>query len=637
MENENQNLNSGIQTPENTNPTPIEFPTMPEAPSAPAVETPVIEQPVVEAPVMPEAPVMDAPAPAEPVAPVVETPVIETPVEPTPMPESPLMPEAPAPVVETPAEPTLAEALNQEPASPSMPEVNPAPTPEVAPMPAAPAMEPAAPMPESPAAPTLDPNINLVETSAPVEEEIVYEKPKKKGKFVILLVVMFLLALIAGGVFAYFKIIKISPSSMYTKLVNTYTTSTENLMKQSIDTSKSFVQTGVVSIDSNMQGLSDLKNFSIKYNINNDVNKKEMLSSIDLLNEGNPFLSGLIYVNNKNVYLKSEDLSKDVLKLATITNDELINLDDYVYIVNSFNKALNKSLSKASFSNSLTDVTVNGKKTKAIDNVMVINDKNLANILSTILTEIKNDSKLIEIIANNTMTSKEEVQAMLNQNIDLSQINNFEVKVHLYTKLISNDLLKLTVNLDNEKILDIEKNNNIYNFDLVGIAKGKVSKTGDNITANIDINEFTVEVISNMANTSDESNLKLTVNLKKGNEYFGLIFNAKTNYALNGLEAFDITNAKDINALTEKEQNRISKKLDKALKETPLYNLFSAQDEEYNEDEFVVPAECEYAKCDESCVEEQCTCTYTDTSFKENEVVCPNPNFDFEIDTEDQD
>lgn len=427
-----------VSTPE---PAPIEMP-------SPVDAAPLGTEAPVEAPVTPEVTPVSAPVEMPAPAPV-EAPVESAQVEAAPV-------DAPAPVeapVEAPVQGSAPiEAPNIDSASMST-------------------LAPVVEAPESVAAPDMtsaediakgiqdgsfvnavsDPNEMIgakVGSSSDTESE---DKKKKGKKKVVGLIVVLVLLLVLGGLgyFGYtyeFKSADKRVDALFDK-INSYTIP---LLK---DVEKRIGDYDIdASVTMNTDKIQLHMNGNYAYNLEDyiyfDTSIDRIYYNQDLIDKTPIKLN--VYLNDDKLYFKSEELfskyiSIDVDGLSEFMNNIKQNDVNYTALYSSVMNAFKSSIEKYTLSQSIEDVTIDGKKTKANVVTININKGNSKAIMTNMLSILANSDPFLTNVASISGLSKEEIKEALSEakNDDYTMEGTFTAK--LYTKVIGNELLGIDI------------------------------------------------------------------------------------------------------------------------------------------------------------------------------------------------
>ena len=496
--------------------------------------------------------------------------------------------------------------------------------------------------PIEPTIESLQPAIANDQASALQEENVNEKKEKTKNgsKVFLFIILLIIILLIAGGVFAYFKFFNLGPDQVYNKLINKYNTATETFLNKNIDKmNNSFLESGSIKIDTNIEEIKDFKDYSLDYSLGIDMTSNKIKASIGLSKENQKSFDILSYIVENKLYLKSDDIYDSTLLIDDLSDiidfNEIANNykpEDIKYLISTYNDALENAIQKARYSSEKSEININGKNVKVTDNIMIINEKNYNDILTTFINQIKNNTRMIEIISNLTSMDKEEIISSLDIS-NYPDMDSFEIKVDVYTKPIFNEVVGVDIIANDSKVFTMnkesDKNQDTYNITfkeytgkLIRQKNGKIT-----FTTNVDDYSFTINLQNKMENASSITNIEL--NLSQDDNY--LIISITDNMEYNqSISDINIKNAIDINDLSEEEYDSIIDNVSKITGYIGLpdiknsVNDFTDFDGIYSEDSNnIYPDECRYATCDK-CSGSTCTCKYIDISFNEKTITCPN-------------
>ena len=553
-----------VVAPEALNsPTEVATPEVNPAPVEPAV-TPIVNNvSVVQAPVAESMPTLET---VQPVGPMAEPAVVIS------------------PVVDNVQTPTLE-------VEPVMPPVGDVQTP-VAEVPVAPVRSV-----------TLDPSLNVQPIAPAVEEP---KKPKKKGKALLIVLLLVIVAVVAA---VFLKFFYFKPENNYNRVFTVYQKKVEKLLKQTVSPIEStFLESGSVTVDSNIAELSNLKNLKVDYTLGIDLANNKLEASAGLTEDQKEIINAAVYLLNNKLYLSSSKLYSKVLMLADIEEQidfselmTIVKVDDIIYLINSNNKYLIESLKNADYSSKYIKLNINGDNELVTDNTMIVNKNNIGKIIDSYVKSVKADKRLIKIMANLMQMEESEVTSALDEINNEELYSSFDavVKIDLYTKLFGTKVAGLKVTVDNNTVFDMVCNSkNVIvkaagGFDFTAISEdgkkfalslkyesqelfvGSLTINNDNTyTIETTIQEYNIKVTVGYTLKGNTIDKTLIVEVNYNSEYLKLTYNGKTEYNVD-IANLDVSNAVDINTLSNKELTTIYDNFEKALKNSSLYDMLS--------------------------------------------------------------
>ena len=296
-----------------------------------------------------------------------------------------------------------------------------------------------------------DPNEMIgakVGSSSDTEAE---DKKKKGKKKVVGLIVVLVLLLVLGGLgyFGYtyeFKSADKRVDALFDK-INSYTIP---LLK---DVEKRIGDYDIdASVTMNTDKIQLHMNGNYAYNLEDyiyfDTSIDKIYYNQDLIDKTPIKLN--VYLNDDKLYFKSEELfskyiSIDVDGLSEFMNNIKQNDVNYTALYSSVMNAFKSSIEKYTLSQSIEDVTIDGKKTKANVVTININKGNSKAIMTNMLSILANSDPFLTNVASISGLSKDEIKKALNEakNDDYTMEGTFVAK--LYTKVIGNELLGIDI------------------------------------------------------------------------------------------------------------------------------------------------------------------------------------------------
>lgn len=361
-------------------------------------------------------------------------------------------------------------------------------------------------------------------------------KENKNRKWIILIVLFFVL-IILGGIYYYISI----PKNMLMLSFYKYSVKLEKYLSKDY-----YSVSGNYNIDLNSKDLTgfnqeilDVYNglsLSGTYGVDFDRN----ITSLEFgsLYKNDTLINGNIYGEKDSYYLYLDGIFDNYImsKLNKNTSDsfnDIISKQDYINVINGIKNSLITSI-KSDYLVKTNDI-YNDKKVNKIN--LNINKNNYNYIAKDLLNSLKNDKEFIKSF--NKITNKDmygEINVLLN---DLDNyIYNNNINIDFYIKNITNDLLKIDIELKNSSGKDFVKisleNNNVKlvysdGFDINNINLKSYNDSNNNI--------YELEI----------SNKDLVMNLK-----LNLLINY--NKTINNR---DVNNNIDIDSLTDVEKQKI--------------------------------------------------------------------------------
>ena len=204
---------------------------------------------------------------------------------------------------------------------------------------------------------------------------------------------------------------------------------------------------------------------------------------------------------------------------------------DILDIVNNIFRAFKKGIKKADY--------VSSKDNDVNKNTMIINNNNKDDIISSFVDNLLNSNDFINVISKVGNVTKEEVIKGLNELKETEELEE-EIRISIYTKMLTNDFVKLEVGTKEEVVFTFTRpKNNVYkieSFDYEG-SKFMMTITQDNdnkfnIVYNIELND--IKFVMNM-NISYTYNEKIQIPLTKESVFIDELTEEDTNSIMENL------------------------------------------------------------------------------------------------------
>lgn len=279
------------------------------------------------------------------------------------------------------------------------------------------------------------------------------KKNNKTIKLFSFLCFMFLVSII--GIKFYDKFMN-NPKKIFIDAINSLTSDYKNLNKlNNIDFFNSnFKLDGNIDIDIkptlfnylksnqlNEQILYILNNLDIKYDLQKYNN--EVLFNLNGILDSKDFLLSY-YLKDNNHYIKLDNYSDKYIKINYLIDNFkglFINFDNTNYVFNYVLKSFVKNLKDDYFNVIDYDLEIDNKKISVKKNILVLDKKNLTEIINAIISDLNVDKKSLEII--NKYISIDQ--------LGLDIINNLDENIVFYFNTYSSDskLLKYEIEINN--------------------------------------------------------------------------------------------------------------------------------------------------------------------------------------------
>lgn len=401
---------------------------------------------------------------------------------------------------------------------------------------------------------------------------------KNSTNVIVSILIVILIALIGTTSYIVFKELN-TPKTMFLKTMNKYLESND-LDNNILNISELFNSGATLKMDSNVNLNSTTKKiFSGKLNlefIDNPSEKKQYLN--------------LTFDDNNNSVINLEGYLKDNQVFFTMKNifDKYYYTDsEYIKMYDEKNQKLINNL-KNNILNSLNDYFTNDmfiqSKEENIQKISVsISDKDIANLLILILTNLKGDNSLSlfvteDMTLDNLQNQIDEYINSLKESLDQQS----DDKKYAYTIYLNGEkLVKQEVILDSIKlIIEGETSGNIS---LLNNDKEIVSGSYDKNKLNLKISDsnnnpynLTLTFDNNITDNKMTANYNLVVKTIAEDEEVELKINTKLEITKeSSIPQINISNAKNVKDISDEELVDIYTKLSEIPLLAPIFNMYT--------------------------------------------------------------
>lgn len=400
------------------------------------------------------------------------------------------------------------------------------------------------------------------------------EKPKKKKKFVLpLIIVIALLAILVGLYFVFFT----GPKKVFDKAISkSFDYLRENIANSTsydVVSGKGSLSYEITTSDQDMQSVLDIFNgIALDYNYAVDYQNKLMSFDLNSSYNNDDLLAISMYGENNKMYILLKDIYAKYISSDVEGYDNLFNVtkngDELKTILNSAERALTKSLTKSDFVKSEETIKVDGKDVKVTKNALVLTNANFNRICKSLLTILKDDVDFIsavnKISADDNVDTKAALEAALDDVGEVDPDDKTVITLSIYTEGLLKDIVKFAFDMkddDNNVAFSITKTTE-NNYALVATQNNEDIVTGT-IKTNVTKGDKTISNdMEIFVSVPDMVNVKLNV---KSSIAYDTTFNK-----------IDTTNSVDYNALTDEEITAIGTKLMSNEGLVNLINNFNA-------------------------------------------------------------
>ena len=404
-------------------------------------------------------------------------------------------------------------------------------------------------------------------------------KNTKNSKNVIVsILIVILIALIGTASYIVFKELN-TPKTMFLKTMNKYLESND-LDNNILNISELFNRGATLKMDSNINlNGATKKIFSGKLNlefIDNPSEKKQYLN-LTFDDDNNSVINLEGYLNDNQVFFTM----KNIFDKYYYTNSE------YIKMYDEKNQKLINNL-KNNILNSLNDYFTNDmfiqSKEENIRKISVsISDKDIANLLILILTNLKDDNSLSLFVTedmplDNLQNQIDEYINSLKESLDQQS----DDKKYAYTIYLNGEkLVKQEVILDSIKL--IVEGETSGNISLLNNDKEIVSGSYDKNKLNLKISDsnnnpynLTLTFDNNITDNKMTANYNLVVKTIAEYEEVELKINTKLEITKeSSIPQINISNAKNVKDISDEELVDIYTKLSEIPLLAPIFNMYT--------------------------------------------------------------
>lgn len=443
------------------------------------------------------------------------------------------------------------------------------------------------------------------------EENLIYDNNKKSKKSVLLILAIVIVVIgigLAGtGVFLLSK-----PKAVFQESYNYLTKGfkslglSDNSTLDILDKDKIKVENKInVNLDQSL-GLG-ITNLDLNMHVMNDRTTNTSKVYLDSKLENQKLLEFVSYLKEDKLYLTVTDIFDKYYytDIDTSSLAEELTIEDMELLVGIVKDSLKKVITDEKFEKEKTTTSVDGIEESVTKLTLRVDDKLLSDIVVEVVYGIKVDEKALEILANLSSVTKEELiksldeivtevkettgETLLTYNIYYKNINDIKkleilsgTTIVTYSANNGNYRLKVIdddAEVEELSLLVVEQDNN-YNITLNTLSysiTGKLLKNEKkyNLTLNMTDNRnnnLGTLVVDYLYTSNVQDKLVVTYQ-KDGVNYVKVTVDSKITFG-EGISVPDMSNAKSIDAMTEEEANIIMTNLQNHQVIGPIISMF---------------------------------------------------------------
>ena len=429
-----------------------------------------------------------------------------------------------------------------------------------------------------------EPAQNTVEQ--PLNNNTFIEKDKKVWPIVLLVVILAL-----GGLFAYYYFVMTKPINVITKLVNSAYKDVEKAANSGSQTLNSLNMDSTLTFTSEDQTYSAYSGLNAKLSVGLDLKNKDKnlidadikLKDASLINMAVSFVGDKMYIDLKDaytnvVYLEGENSFVNLDSLGIDTNDINNKKDNYLYLAKLFKDTILKNITQEKLTKKIMLKDINGKKVPVVEVIYKIDYAEYKRLHNSVINAILDDNKALKILSEESEENVSDIkEELIDERDNISEIDfDSDIDVVLDIDAFTNKLVYLNAKNKSDEVTYVDKNGEI------GI--NIVEKSGDTADITIDKSEnkvladikmvtgkstqrFEVTVKANeMTTTSGDINVAFTMYYP--NEVNKKLFNATGEFKVkvnSEVKTLDTTNAVLFNNLSPNDQQKFMSALESSM------------------------------------------------------------------------
>lgn len=444
-------------------------------------------------------------------------------------------------------------------------------------------------------------------------DNIEEKKPKKKSKIPLLLI---FIILIAGGLYLFYNyylmneevILKNETKKAFAFIKEKINLAEKNTFNYDIEKEALGIE-GKLTVSSNYKSeeldLEKLSNYNITYNGAIDKSNNKLSGSIALNKNNDKVLSSDMYMQEKELLIKLNELFDKALKKTSETEikdletTKSLSYDNIKTIINKTEEITLNAIDKEQLSKKLVQKEINNKKDYYMEVTYKLNTKKYT---INLIDGYSKDEEIIKILAELTNQTNDDIKKLLEdykKSIEESTSEDTILDIVFYMDKITSsfkevDIISKEKDYENKEIINkyiINKTNNIYSLEYNN--NGKTDTTGtydlskkeltittkneDNSTS-ITVTEVNDNTISISFNTASKDSYNISVVAKINNQITSTSQTTNTLITINYKQGEQNINAEVNNNIT-----MTKGKAPEELKDDDSIDVESLTEEQINE------------------------------------------------------
>ena len=387
-------------------------------------------------------------------------------------------------------------------------------------------------------------------TNIEVHEDFKDLKPKK-GKKKLLIGIVILLVICASALGGYYYYMN-KPKKIVTDIINGIYANYDKLTNETISfdpTKDNFSVTGDLTIDSNIEGLEDLKNEKIGFSLGLDYPNEKMEFGAKIQEGKTTVMDMLFYLINDKTYMSLKDDYKKLIDMGEDTefsdvidledlkniNNFKITKDDINYITKTYKDVFIDSIDEDDLDKYKDTKEIDGIDTEVTKITYKMDNKKIDNLAKAIIDKTIEDDKLLGIFSKLTDTDKKELKDELKDSKkNIESNDDTKITLNFYVKGIFNEFVGMDIKTE-DIIIETTKNKDDTTilFDIDGAKFELVVKeySNEKIDLNVNINTYGEKMSISLIITQKETKKDTTKGyISIGYKYNGEKITAKLDY-----------------------------------------------------------------------------------------------------------
>ena len=459
---------------------------------------------------------------------------------------------------------------------------------------------------------------------------------EKKGinkKLLILICSIAMIILIGIGAKMYFSDSMVLFKSVLNMGYNDISELLDNIEKNQFEyeANENIIIDGTASLTSNYEELAQYTGYNYKFNMGVNIEEQKLGLGLYLLKDNNTVIDGIFYILQNMMYVKSDKVYDKVLYsnlgvnlFATVDTEQMknaYNYDDIDSIIQKMTTYIGNAFTRENFTKEKSKVNVNSEEIDVVKHTYIIDKEEMYNIMSSMLTQIKEDEEFIKLLAK--ISGLEESQIKENLNETTVSKDDFEyfdtIKLNIYTKGLFGTFVGVGMSQEGMNLTFTETKEQsefkVTEDDIVlsaitkdGVTNGSMKSAGQEVIKftlkeeenekqskydlNVLVPLYSVTFNANLetnrvSNKKIENKVKVNFNMGAGEQATTIGANLTYNLEIGGkILEVATSDAADVDNLPEEEQLKIMTNLQNAFVGTPFEMLFAEEPEDNYYDDY---------------------------------------------------